>query len=306
MNKQIRKQYEIMYTEAEWRKFVEEVSIETLDQQHIYDLGGFSALSTVAENGTYTSLSNPSDIEATYTPSKYGNIFVITEEMLYTSGSKVTQLIRTIPKNMVASAKATLAKFIFDRVTGCDSSGGSNQLTIYDSTALYTSAHGNLTASALAYTTFYTGYTSMANQTKLSSVYPAEIRPRWLLVPYELMPTASLIVSTPNYPSQTSNGVALKNPYAALGCEVIAVPQYYLCSDTNNWYLIGDKNSHPTLQIGYFQNKRAPELLLQNQANVATVFTNDRWTYKVKWRFGGAITDYRTFYGGIVAGGGTP
>jgi hypothetical protein len=305
MNKQLRKQYDIMYTEAAWRKFVEEVSIETLDEQHIYDLGGFSAISTVSENGTYQALTAPSDIEATYTPSKYGNLFTITEEMLYTSGDKVTQLIRSIPNNMVASAKATLAKFVFDRVTGCDGSGGVNQLTIYDSTALYTSSHGNLSTSALSYANFYSGYTAMANQTKLSSVYPAEIRPRWLLVPYELMPTASLVVGTPNYPSQTSNGVPLTNPYAALGVEVVAVPQYYLCSDTNNWYLIGDKNTHPTLQVGYFQNKRAPELLLQNQPNVAGVFTADQWTYKVKWRFGGAITDYRTFYGGIVAGGGT-
>lgn len=303
MNKQIRKQYQIMYVDAEWRKLVEEVSIETLDEQHIYDLGGFSALSTVAESGAYQTLSNPSDMEATYTPSKYGNIFMITEEMLFTSGSKVTQLVRTIPKNMVASAKATLSKFIYDLITGCDGSGGVNQNTIYDSTALYTSAHGNLVASALGYTTFYAGYTAMANQTKLSSVYPAEIRPRQLLVPLELMPTGALVVGTPNYPSQTSNGVPLKNPYAALGVEVTAVPQYYLCSDINNWYLIGDKNSHPTLQLGYFQNKRAPELLLQNQANVATVFTNDRWTWKIKWRFGGCITDYRTFYGGIVAGG---
>jgi len=301
MNKQIRKQYEMAMVEDRLGKLVEETSLETLDTQHIYDIGSFGLIDAVAEGGTYTELSNPSDVEATYTVSKRGNIFKVTEEMFFTSGNKVTQLIRQFPKKMASSAKITRNKFIADLITGCNGST-INALTIYDGNPLYASAHNNLTTSALAYASFYTSWTAMANQTVLSSGLPAEIKARYLVVPHELAPTATLIVATPNYPSQTSNGVPLKNPYAALGVEVISLPNYYLCSDTNNWYLVGDKNGYPTIQIGYFQNQRTPQIFLQNQPTVGDVFASDEWTWKVKWRWGGCVTDYRTFYGAVVAG----
>ena len=300
MNKQIRKQYDIAMVNDRLGKLVEEVSVETLDQQHIYDIGSFGLLSDVAEAGTYQELSNPDDVEATYTLKKIGDIFRITEEMFYTSGSKVTQLIRQFPRKMASSAKATRNKYIADRITGCNGSTV-NALNIYDGTPLYTSAHNNLGSSALDYTAFYSGYTAMGNQTVLNSGLPAEIEARFLLVPHELKPTALNIVEAPQYPVDT-NGAVIKNPYSGLGVEVISLPNYYLCSDTNNWYLIGNKSSYPTLQIGYFQNQKAPQIYLQNTDTVGNVFTNDQWTYKAKWRFGGAITDYRTFYAGIVAG----
>lgn len=301
MNKQIRKQYELAMVEDRLSKLVEETSLETLDTQHIYDIGSFGLVDAVAEGGTYTELSNPADVEATYSVSKRGNIFKVTEEMFFTAGNKVTQLVRQFPRKMASSAKATRNKFIADLITGCNGST-INALTIYDGTPLYTSAHGNLSATALAYASFYTGWTAMANQTVLSSGLPAEIKAKYLVVPHELAPTATLIVSTANYPSQTSNGVPLSNPYAALGVEVLSLPNYYLCSDTNNWYLVGDKNGYPTIQIGYFQNQRVPQMFLQNQPTVGDVFASDEWTWKVKWRWGGAVTDYRTFYAGVVAG----
>jgi len=301
MNKQIRKQYELAMVEDRLGKLVEETSLETLDTQHIYDIGSFGLVDAVAEGGTYTELSNPSDVEATYTVSKRGNIFKVTEEMFFTAGNKVTQLVRQFPRKMASSAKATRNKFIADLITGCNGSTV-NALTIYDGNPLYTAGHLNLTANALAYASFYTGWTAMANQTVLSSGLPAEIKAKYLVVPHELAPTATLIVATPNYPSQTSNGVPLSNPYAALDVEVLSLPNYYLCSDTNNWYLVGDKNGYPTIQIGYFQNQRVPQIFLQNQPTVGDVFASDEWTWKVKWRWGGCVTDYRTFYGGIVAG----
>jgi hypothetical protein len=270
MNKQIRKQYTIAMVEDRLSKLVEEIDVQTLDEQHIYDIGHFGLVDTVAEGADYTQLSNPADVEAKYTLTKKGNLFEITEEMLFTSGDKVTQLVRLFPKKMAVSAKATRNLFIANLITGCNGST-INAQTIYDGSVLYTSAHGNLVAgpnAALDYTTFYNGYTAMANQTVLSSPYPAEIEPKYLLVPHELMPTAVNVAKSPVYPSQTSNGVQIPNPYSGLGVEPIAVPKYYLCDDANNWYLIGNKNTHPTIQIGYFRGARAPQPEFQQVINL--------------------------------------
>jgi ATP-dependent protease ClpP protease subunit len=307
MNKQIRKQVNMQMVQSAIAKLVEEVSIDTLDQQHIYDTGYFGLIDDVLEDQAYTEKLEPGDIEATYTPKKIGNLFVITEEMLFTSGNKVTQLVRQYPNKLAASAKATVQKFIMDLITGCDGSNGANAQTIYTGGVLYTAGQGNYTTSALDFSTFDTAYVAMNNMTVLNGPFPAEIQPRYLLVPTELRGIARRICNNPTYAVKddeagTTGAAAVGNPYAADGVEPLVVPKYYLCNDANNWYLICNKNNAPTVQIGYFQNQRSPQLLLQNDPTQGATFSNDRWTWKVKWRFGGAVTDWKGMYGGIVAG----
>lgn len=300
MNKQIRKQYQFSMVGDRLGKLINEVNVETLDQQHIYDIGSFGLLSDVAEGGTYQELDDPSDVEATYTLKKIGNLFKVTEEMFFTSGQKATQLIRQFPTKMANSAKATRNKFIADLITGCNGSTV-NASNIYDGTPLYTETHGNIAYDALDYTTFYAGYTAMSNQTVLNSGLPIEVEPAFILVPTELKITALNVCEAPEYPVDT-NGAVIKNVYSGLGVKVISLPNYYLCSDTNNWYLIGNRNNMPTLQMGFFQGQRTPQIYLQNQDVNGEVFSADTWTWKVKWRWGGCIEDYRGFYAGIVTG----
>lgn len=303
MNKQIRKQYDESKMKSAWSKLVDEVPLSTLDTQHIYDIGGFPFLDTVGGGDDYQELNTPGEEEATYTPTKKGGIFTITEEMMFTAGDKATQMMRLFPKNMASAMNRTLSLFVFNLITGCDGSSGANTQTIYDGTVLYALRDGanNFGTAALDYDTFYAGYVSMTNRTKLSTNAPAEIEPKYLLVPNELLPTASNVVRGEVYPSQTDNGVQIKNPYSALGVEPIGVPNYYLCADTNNWYIIANKNGAPTIQIGYFKNQRVPQIYLQDKDTDGKVFTADKWTYKTKMRWGGAVTDYRGFYSGNVA-----
>jgi len=303
MNKQIRKQYDESKVKAAWSKLVDEVPLSTLDTQHIYDIGGFPFLDGVGEGDDYQEMTTPGEEEATYTPTKKGGIFTITEEMMFTAGDKVTQLMRLFPKNMASAMNRTLSLFVFNLITGCDGSSGANSQTIYDGGTLYQTREGaaNSTTAALDYDSFYAGYVSMTNRTKLSTNAPAEIEPKYLLVPNELLPTAVNVVKGEVYPSQTTDGVPIQNPYSGLGVEPLNVPNYYLCSDTNNWYIIANKNGSPTIQIGYFKNQRVPQIYLQNKDTDGRVFTADKWTYKTKMRWGGAVTDYRGFFGGLVA-----
>ena len=70
-----------------------------------------------------------------------------------------------------------------------------------------------------------------------------------------------------------------------------------MCNVADFWMLIADPMDIEGLTVGYFNNKREPEILLQDQPTVGNVFTNDQIKYKVKFRFGATITDYRAFQG---------
>ncbi|MBV5350479.1 hypothetical protein JZU71_04980, partial [bacterium] len=79
--------------------------------------------------------------------------------------------------------------------------------------------------------------------------------------------------------------------------EVIPVKHW---SDVNNWYLIADPADIPTIEIGFMDGKEAPELFVQDMPNVGSMFSNDQLTYKIRHIYGGAVMDYRGFYGAIV------
>jgi len=68
-----------------------------------------------------------------------------------------------------------------------------------------------------------------------------------------------------------------------------------LLTDANNWYVAADPWSIPTLEIGFLGGKEAPEIFMDEN------FERDVIRYKGRVVFGGAVMDYRGFYGSIVA-----
>jgi len=79
--------------------------------------------------------------------------------------------------------------------------------------------------------------------------------------------------------------------------EVVVVPQF---TDTNDWYLQTDPRELEGIEIGFLNGVEEPELLVQDQPNVGTVFTNDAIAYKVRWIFGGGWVDFRGAYRSVV------
>jgi hypothetical protein len=53
--------------------------------------------------------------------------------------------------------------------------------------------------------------------------------------------------------------------------------------------------------VGFFNGREDPELFLQDQPTLGSVFSNDKLTYKIRHIYGGAVMDFRAFYGGVVA-----
>jgi hypothetical protein len=302
MNRRLARAYKRLQTKAVWGKFARVTGVRDFKQYEIIRIGGFGNLSTVAESAAYTELTTPSEVRATYTPTKRGNIFVVTREMIKNDDLR---FIRVFPEEMARAADRTLARFVFDLLTNAGASSGAiNTGTIYDGYALYDATnHSNLVSTALSYTAIDAGITAMVNQAQADSSEPLGIMPKYLIVPHELRAAAKIAVDSEAIRDFTdaANGTPKNNPvYKAV--EVLAVPNYYLGTDTNNWYLVADPNDvGETIEIGFVDNKQTPEILVQDAETVGTVFTNDRITYKVRHEYSGAVADFRGFYAGIVA-----
>jgi len=301
MNKRLSREYARQDIAASWRKLVSVRGIDNFKRQDIIRVGGFANLSTVSENAAYTEFSTPAEANPNYTPAKYGNIFKVSREMIKNDDLR---FMRVWPSRMAQSAARTLAKFVFDLITGNDGSTGAvNDDTIWDGYALYDSSnHSNYTTSALSFATLDAAITAMANQAEASSSEPLNVAAAYLLVAHEKRALAKILVESETKPnSQTASDVTNSeiNPnYKSV--EPIVVPKYFLGNQSNNWYVAADPMKCETVEIGFMDNRQEPEILSQDQETTGTVFTHDQITFKCRHEYGGAVVDFRGLYGGIV------
>jgi hypothetical protein len=266
-----------------WKKFVSVVPILDFRTQHRPRLGGYGDLPTVAQSGSYNALTTPADEEATYATSKKGGTEIITLEAIKNDD---VSLLKRVPTKLARAASRTLYKFVFDMI-------GENG-AVYDALALFHASHANLGATALSKASLSAGRLAMMKQTEAGSGEQLGIPPHFILVPADLEDTAYELTVQPNLGNFTPTQA---DAVRRQTWEVIPVKHW---SDVNNWYLIADPADIPTIEVGFMDGKEAPELFVQDMPNVGSMFSNDQLTYKIRHIYGGAVMDYRGFYGAIV------
>jgi hypothetical protein len=267
-----------------WREIVNVVPVNDFRTQRRIRMGGYANLPAVSQGNPYTALTTPGDEEATYAPAKKGGTETVTME---TIANDDLGAIRSIPTRLGRAAAQTLHEFAWDMVV--------TNPTIYDSVALFHASHGNLGSTGLAASSLIAARTAMMKQTDMSNGKRLGIKPKYLVVPIDLEQTAYELTQTDREVASANNTV---NFIRQFGLTPIVVE--YL-ADTNNWFLISDKNLVPTIEMGFFNGREDPELFLQDMPNVGSVFSNDALTYKIRHIYGGAVVDYRGFYGAVVA-----
>lgn len=269
-----------------WEPAVSSVGISDLKTQDRIRLNDFGALATVTENAAYANVAW-GDARETYTPAKRGNTVAVTLEAILNDD---THAITRIPAKLATAAAVTINEFVANLFTSNPTMADSS--TVYDAGGQTT--HGNAATSALSASALQTAIAAMMKQTN-SAGKRIGVRPRFLLVPPDLLFSALALVNSTLAPGTNNNDV---NVLQGL-LQVIAVPQF---TDATDWYLQAAPNELEGIEIGFLNGQREPELLVQDQPNAGTVFTNDAITYKVRWIFGGGWVDYRGAYRAIVAG----
>lgn len=269
----------------DWRKIVNIVPISDFRTQRRPRFGGYGNLPIVAQSGPYAALTSPTNEEATYAPAKRGGTEDITLEMIKNDDAGA---IRRIPQRLGRAGAQTLYEFVFDFI-------GTNA-NIYDATALFTAGHNNLGSTAFGAAALSACRQAMLKQTDMNSGKRLGIPPRYILAAIELDKTVYDVITTPGVGQFTPTSPAFERTYQL---ELIIV-SYWTGGLTNDYFLVADPGNIPTIEIGFLDGNEEPEVFVQDMPNVGTMFSNDKLIFKIRHIYGGAVEDFRGFYGAIV------
>jgi len=281
----------------QWRLIVSDISaVSDFRTQHVTRVGGFADLGSVSEQGTYPNLTSPTDEEVTFAIQKYGGLHDITMETIVDDNIGA---IRRLPENLARAAARTLNEDIIDLVTT------DNPTMDYDSTALYIAGHSNTGTTALTISGLATTRSAMRTQTAYneSAFFLGELNvPKILIVPNEIEMEARRIVSPSSQyvinPTADTDASADARAFAGDDISLIVHDKF---TDVNDWFAIADPAKVPTVVVGFLNGQDTPELLVQDNPSVGSVFTADKITTKVRHIWGRDVIDHRSFYRQVVA-----
>lgn len=276
----------------DWRKIVSEISSPPdFRTNYRMRIGGYGTLPVVAEQGTYTSLTSPTDEQESYAVSKKGGLDDITYEMIVNDDIGA---LRRLPVKLGRAAAQTLYRTVFDVIEDNDA--------LADGVALVaTATHGNLLTGALSNAQLTLARQTLMDQAAYgdsSEVLGLANIPRYLLHPNELAETAYQLTASWNA-GQGEHDTASRNTnfHGSYGLEPLNVPYYAVATD---FWVVADPAGMPTIEVGFLQGRQEPEIFVQNQPDIGSVFTADKITYKVRHIYNAIALDYRGFAGYIA------
>jgi len=210
--------------------------------------------------------------------------------------------IRQIPKRLARAAAQAIYNTVFDDIL-------KDNPTIYDGVALFHSNHSNLGSSALSASSYMATRKAMAQQTAYgNSEEYLNLYPKYLIVPVDLEDTAFKLCHSPVYVNAAAYWDGGNAAEAAttpniipqkFKTDYIVVPRW---TDANDWIAVADPNMCPTIVVGFLDGKEEPEIFIQDQPSVGSLFYADKIVYKIRHIWGVAVFDYRPFYKHVVTG----
>ncbi len=274
----------------QWKKIVSSVTpVKDFRTNRRVRVGGYGDLQTVAEQAAYPALTSPTDEEVTYAVSKRGGVEDLTWEMIQNDDMGA---IRMIPQRLARAAQRTLNGFVFDFLA--------SNTAIYDGKTLFHDDHHNASANALTYDNAVAAIKAMGQQTFYGEdgvEVAAQARPKYLVHPTELLEEAFEVTQSPVkvVAGGNSNQPSFIN---RLGVEPLWAPEL---TDSNDWYMIADPGLMDTIEIGFMDDMREPELFIEDNPSAGSGFSADKIRYKIRHVYGGAVLDFRGFYRGAPA-----
>ena len=291
----IRRAMIMFYQEADWstwRMVVSEISnasdFRTMRRVRI---GGLADLADVAELGTYQEISIPADEEETFAVGKKGNLFSYSMESAVNDDLGA---LRRIPLSIGRSAARGIYKSVFDVFR--------TNPTMGDGVALFHATHANLGSSALSDPNLRTAIATMRDQTELSSgEVLGNVAPKFIVYPNELEPTAWELArsSVSNNIATPTRNETIQNWFLQFSLNPLPPIGYW--TDANDWILVADPSIIPTIEISFLNGRQEPEILIQDQQNLGSVFTADKITMKGRIIYGVKALDPRGLFKAVVS-----
>jgi len=186
---------------------------------------------------------------------------------------------RNIAVDLGIAARNTIADFVMGFIR--------DNSDIYDGLPLFDPDHDNIGVDALSESSLSAAMTAMRTQTSEKGATLA-IVPGFLVVPPQLEFTARKILNSSLVPGGSTNDINVLKGIV----DVIVEP---MLSDPDNWYLVAKPESVATIEVGFLAGRETPEIFMKED------FDHDMVEFKGRIAFGGAVLDYRGFYGSLVA-----
>lgn len=262
-----------------WHDLATIVPVQDFRTQERTRFGGYGDLPIVNEGDPYAALTSPTDEKATYAIQKRGGTEDLTIEMIANDDVGAVQ---QIPRKLARAAKRTVSRFVLDFIK--------DNPTIYDALAWFHATHNNLASAALDAAAVSAGRIAMKQQPEKNSNARIGIGPRFLWVPDELEETAfDLFRRDTNLDETFVQSLSL------------AIRPVWYWTDVNDWAITADPNDVPIIEVGFFQGQEEPELFIQDNPSVGSMFSNDKTTYKIRHIYGATVVDFRGAYKSVVA-----
>ena len=271
-----------------WREIVSSiVPVNDFRTQRIQRIGGYGTLPTVAQGAPYQPLTSPAnDTEVTYALSKKGGTEDWTLEQIANDDLRALQ---QIPVKLGLAAAQTLYRFVFDFLD--------TNPNIYDSTALFAAGHNNTATNALSGANLSAARKAMRKQAAYGdSTNLLSLTPKLLVVVSDLEELAfELCTSAVAVPSGAPVGGASNVPNLHQGVKPIVVDYW---SSTTKWITVADPTLCPTMEVGFYQGREDPELFMQADPSVGSMFDTEKVTMKIRHIYSGGWLDFRSVYRG--------
>ncbi len=250
------------------------VGLNSFKVQDRVRMGYLPDLATVAEDGAYADFAKMTDEKISYAPTKRGNLLPVSRETILNDD---LGKIAAFPTRIARAARHTLKQFITNFFINNPAYDG-------DAVAWFHATHNNLGSLALSATELDAREIALFNQAEKDSNKALGLTLDWLMIPIQLKSTAYQINQNNEGTNQWYHRFGERN-------ERIIVNEKL--TDANDWYYGSMPQNAPFIEIGFVQDAREPQIVLQNDPTAGAAFTNDRITYKVRHEYGGDVIDFR-------------
>jgi hypothetical protein len=287
---------------ATWTNLVSDTTnLKDFKEQQRNRLSESDNLLSVEEHGEYKD-SSLIDEKIRFSPKKFGRIFGVSWETLVNDDM---QEIKKQPERFGRSAARSVDYDVWSYFR-------SNPV-IYDGKNLFDTTHFNAANSgamntSLSEAALSAAYAAMTVQKDLKG-YNIRITPKYLFASpvqeikiWKLLNTVQGAIPTMGGGTDTLAGTAsmTAQPTAKNFFAGKLTPVFVPWFDTEEWYLTADGGQYDTLEVGFLNGKKEPDLFVQD-GNLGTAFERDEIRYKVRMVWGKVALDYRTFYCGYKA-----
>jgi len=250
-----------------WRRVATVGRTGDFRTQEVGRIGGYGNLPSVGQGDPYPALTSPDDDKASWGVTKRGGTERVTLEMIKNDDMRV---ILRIPQELSLTAANTLYEFVFDFFR--------TNPNAWDNKALYHADHGNLFSTAFSAAEFAVHRLAMQKQTRAGSGKRLATAPGVLLLPFELQEAG--------YNAFVRNQNLDKTFVQTVNPEVITVDYW---TDSTDWVTVAPVDRFPVLEIDFLDGQQEPELFVQDNPSVGSMFSNDQLTYKIRHIYGGNL-----------------